>query len=76
MNKMKKQTAVEWLVEQCPRINTIASLDVIEQANEMFEEQMIYACNQTEFEDEKLFGTSEVITKGELYYNETYGGDK
>lgn len=36
-------TAVEWLIEQCPRINTIASAEVIEQAKEMEKEQQLYS---------------------------------
>jgi len=36
-----KQTAVEWLLEQVPRIENIASFNIIEQAKEMEKEQML-----------------------------------
>lgn len=39
MENNKKQTALEWLIEQCPRIQTIASNEVIEQAKEMEKHQ-------------------------------------
>jgi len=34
------QTAVEWLVEQCPRIKTIVAYDILEQAKQMEKEQI------------------------------------
>lgn len=39
----KEKTAVQWLIEQCPRIETIASTEVIEKAKEMERRQMIIA---------------------------------
>ncbi len=36
-----KQTAVEWLIEQCPRIETIVAYNILEQAKEMEKEQMV-----------------------------------
>jgi len=36
-----KQTAVEWLLEQVPRIENIASFNIIEQAKEMEKQQMM-----------------------------------
>ena len=36
-----KQTAVEWLLEQVPRIVNIASFDILEQAKAMEREHMI-----------------------------------
>jgi RNA-binding protein YhbY len=42
------------------------------QAKEMEKQQIIYACNQTEFEDIDGMGIHETITKGEQYYNETF----
>ena len=79
---MTKQTATEWLIEQVKSKEWQDMFiwhkeEVFNQAKAMEKEQMIDACNQTEFEDEEMFGTSEVISKGELYYYETYkGGDK
>jgi len=37
------KTAVEWLVEQCPRIETIVAYSVLEQAKEMEKEQIMDA---------------------------------
>ena len=64
---MKKETAVEWLVEEL--FKTIDYIQVnpklIEQAKAMFEEQIIDA-----WEDgQGSFSTRTV----EQYYNETYG---
>jgi hypothetical protein len=38
-----KQTAVEWLIEQCPRIETIVAYNILEQAKEMEKEQQGYS---------------------------------
>ena len=54
----KKQTAVEWLVEQ---FNLQSYLPHIEKAKQMEKEQIINA-------------TYASIKTGEQYYNETYGG--
>jgi hypothetical protein len=35
-----KQTAIEWLIEQCPRIETIVASSVLEQAKEMEKQQI------------------------------------
>jgi len=56
-----KQTAVEWLLEQVPRIENIASFNIIEQAKAMEKEQIIEAyCN----------GDDNISAK--QYYNETF----
>ena len=34
------QTAIEWLIEQCPRIETIIASSVLEQAKEMEKQQI------------------------------------
>jgi hypothetical protein len=34
------QTAIEWLIEQCPRIETIVASSVLEQAKEMEKQQI------------------------------------
>ena len=33
------QTAIEWLIEQCPRIETIAASSVLDQAKEIEKQQ-------------------------------------
>jgi len=80
-------TAVEWLIEQCPRINTIASIELIEQAKEMEQEQMIkFAEFVASYPDKnrnaygerlhaksKYDGAERTVDLLEQYYNETYG---
>ena len=34
------QTAIEWLIEQCPRIETIVASSVLDQAKEMEKQQI------------------------------------
>jgi hypothetical protein len=34
------QTALEWLIEQCPRIETIVAYNILEQAKEMQKDQI------------------------------------
>lgn len=41
----------------------------------MEKQQIIDACNQEEFEDIDGYGIHETISKGEQYYNQTYGGN-
>jgi hypothetical protein len=43
---------------------------------QMEKEQIEMACNQQEFEDIDGLGICETISKGQLYYNETYGETK
>jgi hypothetical protein len=58
-----KQTAVEWLVEQCPRIETIVAYNILEQAKAMEKEQIIEAFD---------IGTNDENLIGKEYYNETF----
>lgn len=53
------------------RCNELDAL--LEQAYYIHKEEIERACNQQEFEDIDGFGIHETITKGEQYYNETYG---
>jgi hypothetical protein len=65
-----KQTAVEWLLEQVPRIETIASFDILEQAKAMEKEQIVdayyYAVKVDSFTIENPWD------EAEQYYTETY----
>ena len=69
-----KQTAVEWLYERLERmiprtaLYNIDKKEYFEQAKEMEKQQIINACNQTEFEDIDGMGIHETITRGEQYY--------
>jgi hypothetical protein len=81
---MSKQTAVEQLINEMeslleqPYVNPKNALnDCINLAYnkiQMEKEQIEMACNQQEFEDIDGLGICETISKGEQYYNETYGG--
>ena len=75
-----KQTAVEWLEKEFVKLESTIGVhcvmyELIEQAKEMEKEQIIDACNQTDFEDINGMGIHETITKGEEYYNETFKKD-
>jgi hypothetical protein len=70
---MKKQTAVEWLIEQIGWYNIELSSELrfeIDKAKAMEKEQIVDAYLQGESDadhyDDSAF----------RYYNETYGGDK
>jgi hypothetical protein len=79
---MKKQTAVEWLVEQFEnhratffklndkeeRVITLAGRDVIKEAKAMEKEQIMSAYWHGSFNWETQGSTK--------YYTETYGGDE
>lgn len=75
-----KQTAVEWfwlnltddLIGDLAPEKILKIYELIKQAKEMEKEQIIDACNQTEFEDIDGMGIHETITKGEEYYNEIF----
>jgi len=75
---MVQQTAVEWLQEcllsHLSHQEQMQFEGLFQQAKQMEKEQIINACNQNEFEDIDGLGIHETITKGEQYYNETYGG--
>lgn len=63
---MKKQTAVEWLVEQLEyRLESLPEHNLFDQAIEMEKEQIIDAYDKGEFNQ----GCNE---DAEEYYNETY----
>jgi hypothetical protein len=74
-----KQTAIEWLVETITKkhdkhFSTFYGAE-IEQANQMFEEQIIDAYE--EGEDNIDSDGCQIDKKGsEQYYNETFGGEK
>jgi hypothetical protein len=58
-NRMNsKQTAVEWLIEQCPRIETIVAYNILEQAKEM----------------EQILNTSKINRVEVIQHSEPYNG--
>lgn len=44
------------------------------EAKQLHKQEIIDAVNQTEFDDIDNYGICETETKGEQYYQETYGG--
>ncbi len=81
MENTKQQSAVEWLEEQLfdslgieltEHQSKLANEIFFKQAKEMFEKQIIDACNQKEFEELDGMGIHETITKGEQYYEQTF----
>jgi hypothetical protein len=62
-----KKTAVEWLIEQCPRIETIVAYNILEQAKAMEKEQMAL-CYKVGVID----GNNGEVLNFEEYYNQTY----
>ena len=90
MYNMKKQTAVEWLVEQVELISNNKTLskkdavklydEVIQKSKEMFEEQIMEAYMKAKLEHIDTLGLNaqknKIIKDTEQYFQETYGGDK
>jgi hypothetical protein len=73
---MKKQTAVEWLIEQIEWYNIELSSDLrfeIDKAKAMEKEQIFQAYIDVADDDTNR----RLLTiAAEQYYNETYGGEK
>jgi len=70
LNQNRMKTAVEWLVEQCPRIETIVAYNILEQAKKMEKEQIINAAMWMP----EPFNSIEFIPElAKQYYNENYG---
>ena len=63
---MKKQTAVEWLIDMIYFTRVEVNRELLDQAIEMEKEQIIDACNQIE-----VIGLDHELP-GEQYYNETF----
>jgi len=61
-----KQTAVEWLIEQWPILESQIPERILEQAKEMEKEQIIEAFNQSWHDRMNPYKTAE------KYYTETY----
>jgi uncharacterized metal-binding protein len=65
-----KKTAVEWLIEQWPILESQIPERILEQAKEMEKQQMKIACIRTEYEDKAWQNLME--KQFEQYYNETF----
>jgi hypothetical protein len=62
------KTAVEWLLEELPKVYVEHRHLVIEQANKMEKQQIIDAFNLGQQKEAK----QEFWTKGEQYYNQNF----
>jgi hypothetical protein len=77
---MKKQTAIDWLVEQVKSkenqksFSILQWLKIIEKAKEMEKEQIIDAYVDVGIDDNPNLPILKMVA--EKYYNEKYGGDK
>jgi hypothetical protein len=67
--KMKKQTAVEWLINQVEDFIGLIPVDIIEQAKAMEKEQIVNALNDGWYMAKH---SNFVNSDAEQYYNETY----
>jgi hypothetical protein len=72
---MAQQTALEWLIEQCPRIETIVAYNILEQAKAMEKEQTKTAFIHGSLTGCGCYDYMEDVDADE-YYNNTYGKDK
>ena len=63
------KTALEWLIEQCPRIETIVAYNVLEEAKQMEKEQIVdaYIQGYTSWDSEM---------SGFEYYTQTHNKNK
>ena len=76
---MKKQTAVEWLVEQIffnRKYITYEESIVFEKAKAMEKEQLIEAYADGQYLNSVSLTKRMCLDNAESYFNETYGGDK
>ena len=62
----EQMTAVEWLLEQWPILESQIPPRILDQAKEMEKQQLIDACNQIE-----VIGLDHELP-GEQYYNENF----
>lgn len=74
-NKMKKQTAVEWLVNELIELGMVYPLSIgiekINQAKEMEKQQIMNAVD-VGFEEGSKFPEDIKLNDAEQYYNETF----
>jgi hypothetical protein len=78
---MAQQTALEWLIEQCPRIETIVAYNILEQAKAMEKKQrnkdynvgyMDAQCNHTN-DCENYGNEQEYLTNQEFDDSDQFG---
>ena len=69
------KTAVEWLIEQCPRIETIVAYNILEQAKAMEKEQIIDIIKlviEKEYHEQTWSKCGSISYVAEQYYNQTF----
>ena len=67
-----KQTAIDWLIEQWPILESQLPPQLIEQAKEMEKEQIINAYLKSKRKRTDLLGALKIMDEAEQYYNKTY----
>ena len=67
-----KQTAIDWLIEQWPILQSQLPPQLIEQAKEMEKEQIINAYLKSKRKRTDLLGALKIMDEAEQYYNKTY----
>jgi len=67
-----KQTAVEWLMEQWPILESQIPPRIIEQAKAMEKDQLIEAFSYGVINHHDAFKNQNEFSSGKQYYNETY----
>jgi hypothetical protein len=68
---MAQQTAVEWLIDQVEDFIGLIPIDIIQQAKEMEEQQIVKAVN-VGFDEGCKFPEDIKLGSGEQYYTQTY----
>ena len=68
---MKKQTAIEWLIEQWPILESQLPERILDQAKEM-EKQQIIDAHGSKLRKSRGTTNYEYWYTGEQYYNETF----
>jgi hypothetical protein len=72
MEGMEKQTAIDWLIEQWPILESQLPPQLIEQAKQMEKNQIINAYLKSKRKRTDLLGALKIMDEAEQYYNETF----
>jgi hypothetical protein len=72
----KKQTAIEWLINEWPILKSNLPIWLIEQAKEMEKEQIAKAFDDGDYNYHYSRKTGNDFENGEEYFKELYGGNK
>ena len=72
----KKQTAIEWLINEWPILKSNLPIWLIEQAKEMEKERIIKSFDDGDYNYHYSRKTGNDFENGEEYFEELYGGNK